>query len=222
MRQGSAGTSGVSTETIRLLRWLAWPMCSMSMFSPLLSPLACGGAAKRRGAAAKPAPKPKVFLRKSRLFFMALPLQELADPTVPRNSMDIGSKRDARPGSRHQVAALAIPLSRRRGGNSDAKNAERGWVSAGRRGRAAIQNPCGRGIGHQKLDRSIQDYGGGLDYRHLRNNLSQNGETFRRDAIRLARLLHQQRTYGLNTWAIHSRVIVSHSGHGVRRLSAMP
>src|SRR5713226_10400049 len=82
MRQGSAGTSGVSTETIRLLRWLAWPM-----FCPLLSPLACGGAAKRRGAAAKPAPKPKVFLRKSRLFFMALPLQELADPTVPRNSM---------------------------------------------------------------------------------------------------------------------------------------
>ncbi len=107
------------------------------------------------------------------------------------------------------------------GGNSDAKNAERGCVSAGRRGRAAIQNPCGRGIGHQKLGRSIQDYGGGLDYRHLRNNLSQNGETFRRDAIRLARLRHQQRTYGLNTWVIHSRVIVSHSGHGVRRLTAV-
>ena len=80
-------------------------MCSMSM----LSPLAYVGAANRRGTAAKPAPRPKVFLRKSRLFFMVLPLQDLADPTVPTNSMDIRSKRDARPSNRPEVATVAIP-----------------------------------------------------------------------------------------------------------------
>ncbi len=58
---------------------------------------------------AKPAPRPKVFLRKSRLFFIALPLQELAGPTVPESQW-ILDRREARPGSRHQVAALAIPL----------------------------------------------------------------------------------------------------------------
>src|SRR5207302_9353984 len=106
MRHGSCETSGVSTETIRLLlRWAAWPTCFMSMPAPL-----CCGVANRRGTAAKPAPRPKVFLRKSRLFFIALPLQKLADPTVLHNSMDNGSKRHARPDSRHQVAALAIPL----------------------------------------------------------------------------------------------------------------
>src|SRR6266704_6507508 len=53
-------------------------MCSMSMLSPPI----CAGAANRRGTAAKPAPRPKVFLRKSRLFFIALPLQKFAGPTV--------------------------------------------------------------------------------------------------------------------------------------------
>jgi hypothetical protein len=67
---------------------------------------ACG-AAKRRDAAAKPAPRTKVFLKKSRLLFMVLPLQELENPVSSRNSMDMGYKRDA---WRHQVAALAMRL----------------------------------------------------------------------------------------------------------------
>jgi len=37
-------------------------------------------------------------------------LLRLGGPNCSKNSMDIGSKRDARPSSRHQVAALAIPL----------------------------------------------------------------------------------------------------------------
>src|SRR6266478_1427358 len=79
-------------------------MCSMSM----LCPLACAGARNCRRAAAKPAPRPKVFLKKSRLFFMALPLQRLTDPTVARNSMDIGSKGNAQLGPRHR-SATAVP-----------------------------------------------------------------------------------------------------------------
>src|SRR6266705_793722 len=50
------------------------------------------------------------------------PSSKVRGPNCPRRSMDIGSKRGARPGSRHQVAALAIPLLGRKGGNSDAKN----------------------------------------------------------------------------------------------------
>ncbi len=49
----------------------------------------------------------------------------------------------------------------------------------------------------------IQDDRAVLDYRHLRDNLSRNVQAFRRDTIRLARLRHQHRTHGLNTWMIH-------------------
>jgi len=54
-----------------------------------------------------------VFLRKSRLFFMVLPLLGSANggPTLSRKTqIDIGSKRDAWPSDRHKVAAVAIPL----------------------------------------------------------------------------------------------------------------
>src|SRR5882762_9647366 len=142
-------------------------MCSMSM----LCPLACAGAASSRGAAAKPAPRPKACLKKSRLFFMARPLQELTDPTVLTNSMDIGSKRDAQLGTRHR-SLLGYTAARTRGENSDAKNAERGGVCRGRVRWAVIRPPCGCVIRCRKLGRSIQYDRAGLDYRHLRNSSS--------------------------------------------------
>jgi hypothetical protein len=136
MRHGSCGTSGVSTETIRLLvRSVAWPMCFMSMPAPL----SCG-AANRRGAAAKPAPRPRVFLRKSRLFFMVLPRQELADPTVPRNSTDIESKRDAWPSNRREVAAVAI-RSLEGGSETQMRSMEKGAACAGGRTGGPLSNP---------------------------------------------------------------------------------
>src|ERR1700687_1867722 len=171
MRHSSCGTSGVSTETIRLLlRWVAWPMCFIS----IPAPLSCG-TPNRRGAGAKPARRPKVILRKSRLVFMAVPLQELTDPTVLRNSMDVGSmdtgsKGNAQQSTRHR-SLLCYTAARARG-DSDAKNAERASVCRGRVWWAAIRTPCGGEIGSRKLGRSIQDNSAPLDYRQLRNNLS--------------------------------------------------
>src|ERR1017187_4028606 len=80
MRHESWGTSGVSTETIRLLlRAVAWSMCFMSI--SMAVPFACG-AAKRRDAAAKSAPRRKVFLKKSRLLFMVLPPLRVGESSV--------------------------------------------------------------------------------------------------------------------------------------------
>src|ERR1700676_1102205 len=108
----------------------------------MLAPFACG-ARNRPGVAAKAALRPRVFLRKSRLFFMDLPLRSWRTQLSPRDSMDIGSKRDARPSNRHQVAAVAIPLLRRRGGNSDAKDGKRRSMYRARSGRPAVQTPYG-------------------------------------------------------------------------------
>src|ERR1700694_2905966 len=109
MRQESCGTSGVSTETIRLLRWAPWVMWSMSM--PMPAPFACG-AANRRGAATKPAPRPKVFLRKSRLFFMVLPFKELADPTARENPWALDRGEIHGQAIDIKVAAVISPLER--------------------------------------------------------------------------------------------------------------
>src|ERR1700732_1040603 len=109
MRQRNCGTSGVSTETIRVLRWAPWLMWSMFMSMPMLAPFACS-AANRRGAAAKLAPRPRVFLRKSRLFFMVLPLKSWRTQLSPRDSMDIGLNRDAQPNKRLEVAPMATAL----------------------------------------------------------------------------------------------------------------
>src|SRR6266567_772941 len=157
-------------------------MCSISMLAPLFC-----GAANRRGAAAKPAPTPRVFLRKSRLFFMVLPHQELENPVSSRNSMDIGYRGDA---GRHQIAAFAMRLLARRSENSDAENAERRTVCRGRVWWAAVRTPCGCGIGWRKVGGSIQDDGAAFDYRHLRNTLSRSVKTFLCDAIRLTRMRH--------------------------------
>jgi hypothetical protein len=76
----------------------------------------------------------------------------------------------------------------------------------GRSGWAAVQAPGGGEIDGQKCGRSTQDDDAAPDHRHLRNNVSPNGDAFRRDAIRLARLRGQHRkprTHGLKTWMIH-------------------
>src|ERR1700686_69791 len=107
IRQGNCGTSGVSTETIRRLRWAPWLLWSMSR--SMLAPFACG-ARNRPGVAAKAALRPRVFLRKSRLFFMVLPLKSWRTQLSPRDSMDIGLNRDAQPNKRLEVAPMATAL----------------------------------------------------------------------------------------------------------------
>ena len=101
------------------------------------------------------------------------------------------------------------------------KNAEGGTACSGRGGRAAIRTPCGRRIRRHKLGGGFQGYRACLDYRQLRDNLSRNVETFRDDAICLARLRHHYQTRALKSWVIHGRVTVVHSWHRVRRLTAM-
>src|SRR5713226_3394602 len=149
---------------------------------------------------------------------MVLPHQELENPVSSRNSMDIGYRGDA---GRHQIAAFAMRLLARRSENSDAENAERRTVCRGRVWWAAVRTPCGCGIGWRKVGRSIQDDGAAFDYRHLRNTLSRSVKTFLCDAIRLTRMRHHYRTHGLKTWMINGGMIVSHSGHRVRRLIAV-
>src|SRR6266478_8573038 len=187
MCQGSCGASGVSTETIRPLLCLAWPMCSMSM------PLACFGAANRRGAAARPAPRPKVFLRKSRLFFMALPLQGVGRTHRPRK-LDIGSKTGCTASESTTSRGLGYSAARGKWRNSDAKDGKRRCMDRERSGWSAVQTPRGGETGGQKLGRTIQDYRRRLDYGHLRNNLPRSVETFRRDTSRLARSRNHHKT----------------------------
>jgi hypothetical protein len=91
----------------------------------------------------------------------------------------------------------------------------------GRRGWAAIETPCGGEIEGQKLGCSTQDDGTAADFRHRRSNFSPNVEPFRNDAVRLAQLRHQHRTYGLNTWMIHGGAIVNHSRHALWRVTAV-
>jgi hypothetical protein len=55
----------------------------------MLSPFACVGVANRRDEAAQPALRPKAFLRKSRLFFMAFPLYQLTDQLSSEGSMEL-------------------------------------------------------------------------------------------------------------------------------------
>src|SRR5712692_2419215 len=107
----------------------------------MLPPLTCVGAANRRGAAAKPAPRPKVFLKKSRLFFMALPLQGWPIQ-LSAKTLDIGSKRDKQPGNRHQVAA-GYTAARGKWRNSNAKDGKGRRMCRERSGWAAIQTPYG-------------------------------------------------------------------------------
>src|ERR1700741_3113810 len=103
MRHGSCGTSGVSTGTFRPLPpSVAWLMCFMFMPFPLSYE-----AAKRRGAAAIIALRPSVFLKKSRLFFMVFPLQQLGGPDcLDGTSTGVKPKRRNANGNRHQVAAF--------------------------------------------------------------------------------------------------------------------
>lgn len=105
--------------------------------------------------------------------------------------------------------------------DSDAKDAERGRECNGRNGWTAIRTQCARGVGRQKPGRSIRDYDSGLDYRHLRSNVSRKVEAFSRDAIRAARLRRECHTHCLKTRLIHGCVIMNHFGHAVRRLSAV-
>src|SRR5581483_1271205 len=208
MRQGSCRTSGVSTKVIPPLRWVGWPMCSMS-----ISPLACVGAANKRGAAAKPAPKPKVFLRKSRLFFMARPLQELRDPDVRTNLH--GHWIEERCTARQSNQAAALGASRGRSENSNAKDGERRSTGVGENGRTAVQPPCAGEIRDERVGRSIQDYGDGLNHSHLRNNLPRNVKTFRSDTVCLARMRHHYQIHDLRRWRIHGGMVVNHSRHRI-------
>src|ERR1700676_5170421 len=75
----------------------------------MLAPFACG-ARNRPGVDAKAALRPRVFLRKSRLFFMVLPLKSWRTQLSPRDSMDIGLNRDAQPNKRLEVAPMAKAL----------------------------------------------------------------------------------------------------------------
>src|SRR2546429_2258789 len=211
MRHGSDGTSGVSTETIRLLRWAPWPMRSVWSMSMCMPAPFAWGTPNRRGAAAKPAPRPRVFLRKSRLFFMVLPLSGLNPRVLVKLNGHWIQERCTATTSR----CVGYAASRRRGEKSDAKNAERDTVCSGRGGRGAMQNPYGGEIGSQKLARRPQDDGTAPDHCHLKNNISPNVDAFCRDTVRLARLCHQHRTHGVNIWMIHGRVIVNHSRHAV-------
>jgi hypothetical protein len=132
---------------------------------------------------------------------MVLPLQELADPTVPRNPKDVGSKRGAHSQAIDIKSLLGYAAARGTGGNSDAKDAERG---SGCRGWwAAIRTPYAPGIGRQEFGLNIKDDRAVLDYRHLRDNISRNFQAFRGDTIRPARLGHQHRNLGVNAWVIH-------------------
>src|SRR5882724_5391708 len=214
MRQGSCGAAGVSTETVRPLPCLAWPMCSMSM------PLACFGAANRRGAAARPAPRPKVFLRKSRLFFMALPLQGVGRTHRPRK-LDIGSKRGCTASESTTSRGLGYSAARGKWRNSDAKDGKRCCTDRERSGWSAVQTPRGSEIGVQKLGRTIQDCSGCLDYGHLRNNLPRSVETFRIDTTCLTRLRNHHNAHGHNCGMIHRGMTVRHSRHRIRRRNAM-
>src|SRR6266478_4706980 len=92
IRQGSRGTSGVSTEAMPLPCRVAWSMCALSM----LSPFACVGVASKRDEAAQPAPRPKAFLRKSRLFFMGFSSSRVNGSTVFRRLNGIGANQDHR------------------------------------------------------------------------------------------------------------------------------
>src|SRR6266567_4031079 len=86
-------------------------MCSISMLAPLFC-----GAASRRGAAAKPAPRPRVFLRKSRLLFMVLPLRELAGPSAPSETQrTLERNRYTVQAADIKVVALAISPTKMKG-----------------------------------------------------------------------------------------------------------
>jgi hypothetical protein len=111
-------------------------------------------------------------------------------------------------------------VARRRWRNSDAKDVEGSRICRRRSGGTTIRTPrCG--TGRQKLDRSIQDHGAALDCRHLWENLSQRVETFGGDTIRLTRWRHHHQTHGLKRWTIHGGVIVNHSRHSTRGLTAV-
>src|ERR1700751_1951743 len=104
--------------------------------------------------------------------------------------MDIGFERNCTAKPTIFNRCRAFTALRRRGENSDAKDAERGSGCSGRQGWVASRTPCGRGIARYKLYRSMREYDARLDYRHLRNNPSGKVEMFSRVAIRWARLRH--------------------------------
>jgi hypothetical protein len=150
MRQGSCGTSGVSTETIRpVLCSAGCPMC-------LPAPLSCG-VANVLGTAAKPAPRLRLVKRKLRLFFMILPLQRLVDPTVHGNFghwIKRGCTRSQSTASR----GVGYSAARGKWRNSDAKDGKRCCMGRGRSGWSAVQTPRGGETGSQKLCRTVEDY----------------------------------------------------------------
>ena len=67
----------------------------------------------------------------------------------------------------------------------------------------------------------MRDHDARLGHRDLRNSLSCKVETFSRVAIRGARLRHQDRSDYLGIGMSRDGVMVSHSGHGVWRLTAV-
>ena len=75
------------------------------------------------------------------------------------------------------------------------------WRGGGRW--AAVETPFRGETEGQKLGCSTEDDGTAADFRHLRNSFSPSVEPFRSDAVRLAQLRHQHRSYGLNPWMIH-------------------
>ena len=177
------------------------------------SPLACFGAANRRGAAARPAPRPKVFLRKSRLFFMALPLQGLGGP--PSTETGHWIKKVCTASESTMSRGLGYSAVRGKWRNSDAKDEKRRCMDRERSGWSAVQTPRGGETGGQKLGRTIQDYRRRLDYGHLRNNLPRSVETFRGDTRRLAGSRNRHKTHGLNCRMIHGGMLVNHSRYRV-------
>src|SRR3989442_884862 len=109
---------------------------------------ACG-AANRRGAATKPAPSPKVFRKKSRLFFIVLS-SRVGRPKAPENlGRWIGMTWTALQARFSRCLGYAAASGK--WGNSDAKDGKRRTTGRGRGRWSAVQTPRGGETGGQKL-----------------------------------------------------------------------
>ena len=147
-------------------------------------------------------------------------LQELADPTVSGSQWNLDrGEIDGQAGEIETL--LGYSTARGKWRNSNTKDGKRRNMCGGRSGWAAIQTPYGGCIRGQKVDRSIENNSLAVDRPNLGNNLPRCVETFRYDAIRLARLRHHGPIDDLNRWRIHGGMVVNHSRHRICRLNAM-